>query len=160
MIGQRRGTPIRSRLPLALRRSRSSSDDAQFNPADAKSSHPKSCPSDVRARVAAELSRPPVASATQLVLELEALIAYGLIISPLEDALEGSTGEARFLISAALVVLGSPLGTEDVLRAVRAGDPYVHLAVRVLTAAKNNAAGPLIQTGAMRRRPRQVQRVE
>jgi hypothetical protein len=79
-------------------------------------------------------------------LVFERLSGFGsLIIGPLEDALENSSGEARFLISAALVVLGSPLGTEDVLRAVRAGDPDLHLAVKVLTKDRNTAAGSLIE---------------
>ena len=79
-------------------------------------------------------------------LVFERLGRFGsAIIAPLESALSRTTGEAEFLISAALLLLGSNAGASVVLRTVEPGDPGLCLAVRAVTSAHLPEAGHVIE---------------
>jgi len=68
-------------------------------------------------------------------------------IRPLEQLLNRSEdAELRILASAALLQLGSTVGVEILLQSIRAEEPLVCLAVRVLSDANISEARPLIES--------------
>ncbi|HTC67936.1 MAG TPA: hypothetical protein VK662_00080 [Acidothermaceae bacterium] len=79
-------------------------------------------------------------------LVFERLGRFGsAIIAPLESARSRTAGEAEFLISAALLLLGSHAGASVVLRTVEPGDTFLCLAVTAVTSAHLPEAGHAIE---------------